>query len=100
MNFVLVFIYRGGLEVMGSEGVIGIEGSCDVENTIFVAVGKNVKESKSTLLWALEYFAGRKLCLLHVHHPARFLHFSELFWLILNLYIHIYVSHDPRVNST
>nr|XP_017247943.1 PREDICTED: U-box domain-containing protein 32-like [Daucus carota subsp. sativus] len=46
---------------MGSEGVIGIEGSCDVENTIFVAVGKNVKESKSTLLWALEYFAGRKL---------------------------------------
>ncbi|WOG82264.1 hypothetical protein DCAR_0101427 [Daucus carota subsp. sativus] len=62
---------------MGSEGVIGIEGSCDVENTIFVAVGKNVKESKSTLLWALEYFAGRKLCLLHVHHPARFLHFID-----------------------
>lgn len=57
--------------------MIEIEGSCDVENTVFVAVGKNVKESKSTLLWALEYFAGRDLCLLHVHQPAQFLHFID-----------------------
>ncbi|GFY84183.1 U-box domain-containing protein kinase family protein [Actinidia rufa] len=55
----------------GGEGEIEIEGLCDVENTIFVAVGKNVKESKSTLLWALQSFAGKKISLLHVHEPAR-----------------------------
>lgn len=68
--------------MMGSEGVVEFEGSCDVENTVFIAVGKNVKESKSTLLWALEYFAGRNLCLLHVHQPAQFLHFSEFFFFL------------------
>lgn len=45
------------------------EGICDVENTIFVAVGKNVKEGKSILSWALKSFAGRRICVLHVHQP-------------------------------
>lgn len=45
----------------------------DVENTIFVAVGKNVKESKSLILWALQCFAGMKTCLLHIHQPAHLL---------------------------
>ncbi|KAM7491604.1 hypothetical protein LguiA_034525 [Lonicera macranthoides] len=57
---------------MGSEeGVIEGEGFSDVENTIFVAVGKkNFKESKSILLWVLKSFAGRKICILHVHQPS------------------------------
>ncbi|XP_059667103.1 U-box domain-containing protein 32 isoform X2 [Cornus florida] len=56
---------------MGGEREIETEGfCCDVEKTVFVAVGKNVKESKSTLLWALQSFAGKNLCLLHVHQPA------------------------------
>ncbi|KAA8533710.1 hypothetical protein F0562_031227 [Nyssa sinensis] len=55
---------------MGGEGEIEAEGLLDVENTIFVAVGKNVKESKSTLLWTLHSFAGKKICLLHVRQPA------------------------------
>ena len=59
------------------EGEIEIEGLCDVENTIFVAVGKNVKESKSTLLWALQSFAGKKICLLHVHEPAHSVSLSK-----------------------
>ncbi|KAI3757651.1 hypothetical protein L6452_05194 [Arctium lappa] len=41
----------------------------DVEATIFVAVGKNVKESKSLILWTLQCFAGMKICLLHIHQP-------------------------------
>ena len=61
----------------GGEGEIEIEGLCDVENTIFVAVGNNVKESKSTLLWALQSFAGKKICLLHVHEPARSVSLSK-----------------------
>ncbi|CAK9160925.1 unnamed protein product [Ilex paraguariensis] len=54
---------------MGSEGEIESEWLCDVDDTIFVAVGKNVKESKSILLWVAKSFSGRKLCLLHIHQP-------------------------------
>ncbi|KAI8030901.1 U-box domain-containing protein 33 [Camellia lanceoleosa] len=58
----------------GGEGEIELEsqGLCDIDNTntIFVAVGKNVKESKSTLLWAVKSFPRKKICLLHVHEPA------------------------------
>ncbi|GAB4861735.1 hypothetical protein Ancab_036989 [Ancistrocladus abbreviatus] len=41
-----------------------------VEDKIFVAVGKEVKESKSTLIWALQNSRGKKICILHVHQPA------------------------------
>ncbi|KAJ8554418.1 hypothetical protein K7X08_025096 [Anisodus acutangulus] len=54
---------------MSGEEVIKAEGICDVENTIFVAVGKNLKEGKSILSWALKSFAGRRICILHVHQP-------------------------------
>lgn len=49
--------------------MIKAEGICDVEDTVFVAVGKNVKEGKSVLSWALKSFAGRRICVLHVHQP-------------------------------
>ncbi|XAR53649.1 Non-specific serine/threonine protein kinase [Bertholletia excelsa] len=54
----------------GGEEEIETEGVFDVENTIFVAVGKNVKEDRSTLLWALQSFSGKRICLLHVHQSA------------------------------
>ncbi|KAI8564841.1 hypothetical protein RHMOL_Rhmol03G0213700 [Rhododendron molle] len=54
----------------GCEGEIKTEGLCDVESTVFVAVGKKVKDSKSALLWALQRFSGKNICLLHVHEPA------------------------------
>ncbi|XP_050223828.1 U-box domain-containing protein 32-like isoform X2 [Mercurialis annua] len=41
--------------------------SYDVENTIFVAVGKNVSKSQSALFWAVHNFNAKKICLLHVH---------------------------------
>lgn len=75
---------------MGSEVVIEREGPCDAENAIFVAVGKNVKESKSVLLWALQYFAGRKLCLLHVHQPAQLLTLGE-FSTLIYMYAYTYI---------
>ncbi|KAF6157753.1 hypothetical protein GIB67_037326 [Kingdonia uniflora] len=37
---------------------------CD---TVYVAVAKDVKESKSVLIWALKNFKGSKICVLHVH---------------------------------
>ncbi|XP_031108988.1 U-box domain-containing protein 32 isoform X2 [Ipomoea triloba] len=45
----------------------------DVENTVFVAVGKNVKEGKSTLYWAVKSFSRKRICLLHVHQPTQLL---------------------------
>ncbi|XP_052202220.1 U-box domain-containing protein 33-like isoform X5 [Diospyros lotus] len=63
-------VFGGFVEMGSGEEEIGSWGLCDVENTIFVAVGKNVKESKSTLFWALQSFPGKIICLLHVHQPA------------------------------
>ncbi|KAL4585081.1 hypothetical protein LXL04_009695 [Taraxacum kok-saghyz] len=40
------------------------------EDKIYVAVGKDLKESQSTLLWALRNSGGRQICILHVHQPA------------------------------
>ena len=48
-----------------------------VEDTIFVAVGKDVKESKSALIWAIQNSGGKKICLLHVHVPAQMIPMSE-----------------------
>ena len=41
----------------------------DVENTIFVAVGKSVEKSKTALFWAVKNFSGKRVCVLHVHQP-------------------------------
>ncbi|XP_076953822.1 U-box domain-containing protein 32-like [Bidens hawaiensis] len=49
---------------MGSE-----EGIEDVNNTVFVAVGNNINESKSIILWTLNHFSSMNICLLHVHQP-------------------------------
>lgn len=58
---------------MGSEAVdvksdnsSSIEEFNDVNNTVFVAVGKNVKESKSLILWTMQNFPDMKICILHV----------------------------------
>lgn len=50
----------------------------DVEETIFVAVGKNVEKSKTMLFWAAQSFLGKKICLLHVHKPAHGVALGEL----------------------
>ncbi|KAL1830289.1 hypothetical protein ACET3Z_008701 [Daucus carota] len=41
------------------------------EEMIYVLVGKDVKESESTLKWALRNFGAKKLCILHVHQPSK-----------------------------
>lgn len=57
------------------------EDEVEVEDVIFVAVGKDVKEGKSVLLWALKNSGGKKICILHVHEPAQRIPFSKfLIW--------------------
>lgn len=68
--------------VMGGDDVaeVGPEEPCDVDNTVFVAVGKSVKESKSTLFWASHNFPGKNICILHVHQPPQLItHVDERF---------------------
>ena len=65
------------------EGEIRTEGVCDVDDTIFVAVGENVEEGKSLLSWALKSFAGRNICILHVHQPTHSPSLSKFSHLIL-----------------
>ncbi|GMH20983.1 hypothetical protein Nepgr_022825 [Nepenthes gracilis] len=42
-----------------------------VEDTLFVAVASKVRESKSTVLWALQNSQGNQICIIHVHQPAQ-----------------------------
>jgi hypothetical protein len=48
-----------------------------IEDMIYVAVGKEMKESKSILLWALQNSGGKRICILHVHQPAQLIPFSK-----------------------
>ncbi|XP_020234387.1 U-box domain-containing protein 32 isoform X1 [Cajanus cajan] len=48
-----------GVEVWG-EGV---------EDTVYVAVGKNTEKTQQLLHWALHNFSGKQICLLHIHQP-------------------------------
>ncbi|KAI3444534.1 hypothetical protein Pfo_001199 [Paulownia fortunei] len=41
------------------------------EDMMFVALGKDEKESETVLMWALHNSRGMKLCILHVHQPAQ-----------------------------
>ena len=40
-----------------------------IEDPVYVAVNKDVGESRSTLTWALRHLQFKKLYLLHVHLP-------------------------------
>ncbi|KAL4621965.1 hypothetical protein ACB092_06G264400 [Castanea dentata] len=42
-----------------------------IEEMIYVAVGKDVKDCQSILLWVLRTFGGKKICIVHVHRPAQ-----------------------------
>ena len=57
----------------------------DVEETIFVAVGKNIEQGERTLSWAVQNFLGKKICVLHVHQPSYALSMSEFLTLIVDL---------------
>lgn len=69
------------------DSLIEEEQLCNVDDTIFVAVGKNVKESKSTLMWVLRNFPGKKICVLHVHQPAQLVAFSKCQFPLVRIYI-------------
>ncbi|KAF5197153.1 hypothetical protein FRX31_013259 [Thalictrum thalictroides] len=58
---------RGEIE----EEIVRIPREVVVEEKLYVAVSKDVKDCKPTVLWVLKHFEGRKICLLHVHQPSQ-----------------------------
>ncbi|KAK6918375.1 Protein kinase domain [Dillenia turbinata] len=72
------FHSRRSSDMMSSDGEVMEETPPRVEDKIYVAVGKEVKESKSTLLWALHNSGGRKICILHIHQPAQMIPLNDL----------------------
>ncbi|KAL0002468.1 hypothetical protein SO802_016249 [Lithocarpus litseifolius] len=42
-----------------------------IEEMTYVAVGTDVKDCQSILLWALRNFGGKRICIVHVHRPAQ-----------------------------
>ena len=54
----------------------------ETQPKVHVAVGKDLKQSLSTLRWALHNSGGAQICILHVHQPAEKIPFSNLFTLL------------------
>ena len=52
-----------------------------VEEKIYVAVCKDMKESKLNLVWALQNSGGKRICLVHVHQPAQMIPISNSLFL-------------------
>ena len=52
---------------------------------VYVAVGREVAESRATLLWALHKFPQGAFVLLHVYSPPKFLPFRK-FLIVLFLF--------------
>lgn len=54
-----------------------------VDDKIYVAVGKDLKDSRSTLQWAIDNRGGSKIiCILHVHQAADKVPFGNLFYFV------------------
>ncbi|KAI3441787.1 E3 ubiquitin ligase (RING-type E3 ubiquitin transferase) (Serine/threonine-protein kinase) [Psidium guajava] len=65
--------------IMASRGEIVAEPVTPaVDDKIHVAVGNNVKESKLTLIWALQNSGGKKICVLYVLVPSQKIRMQEL----------------------
>ncbi|KAI4369880.1 hypothetical protein MLD38_018277 [Melastoma candidum] len=58
-------------EIVEEEVVVGAgEEEEEEEEKLYVAVGKEVKESRSALVWAVQNSEGKRICLLHVLVPS------------------------------
>ncbi|XP_057454645.1 U-box domain-containing protein 33-like isoform X2 [Lotus japonicus] len=49
-----------------------------VNDTIYVAVAKDVKDSRLNLIWAIQNSGGKKICILHVHVPSHMIPISDM----------------------
>lgn len=65
-----------------------------VDEPIYVAVSKDIKESKLNLIWAIQNSGGKRICILFVHVPATMIplsKFSSVYYVCVYIYI-LYAS--------
>ncbi|KAK4266842.1 hypothetical protein QN277_023710 [Acacia crassicarpa] len=62
--------FRATGNMAGMGEIVEEPNTSAVNDTIYVAVAKELKESKSNLTWAIQNSGGNKICILHVHVPA------------------------------
>lgn len=74
------------MEIRGEEIVEEMSSLVVDDDKIYVAVGKDLKESQSIIRWALHNSGGKWICIFHVHQPAEKIPFSNLFFLVTRLY--------------
>ena len=48
-----------------------------VDQPIYVAVSKDVKESKVNVIWAIQNSGGKRICILYIHVPATMIPLSK-----------------------
>jgi hypothetical protein len=54
------------------------------DETVYVAVEKDIDKSKMTLTWALNNFHGKKFCILHVQQLAKVIALSKFFFFLFS----------------
>lgn len=52
-------------------------GSCG-DDVVYMAVGNDVNECRLNLVYAIKHLGGRRICILHVHEPAKLIPFCKL----------------------
>jgi hypothetical protein len=61
-----------------------------VDEAIYVAVSKDVKESKLNLIWAIQNSGGKKICILFVHVPATMIPLSKFVAYLFLQHVFVY----------
>lgn len=63
-----------------------------VDEPIYVAVSKDIKESKLNLIWAIQNSGGKRICILFVHVPATMIPLSKfsVYYVCVCIFIVIY----------
>lgn len=49
-----------------------------VEDVVYVAVGNDINECKLNLVYAIKHSGGKRICILHVHEPAKMIPICKL----------------------
>ncbi|KAI3701215.1 hypothetical protein L2E82_45864 [Cichorium intybus] len=68
----------------------------EIEDKIYVAVGKELKDSQSILLWAIRNSEGKQICILHVHQPAEKIAFMGTKFRINQVGTHLVAEHHEK----
>ena len=79
--------------IAGMREIVEEPSTSVVNDTVYVTVTKDLKESKLNLTWALHSYGGNKICILHAHVPATMIPLSKfsvyLCYIVLFCLIHI-----------